>query len=897
MGIINGELNGKGINRLGSEWGATLGSGKATFVSHTNGKMYAIFARNYGNDTVQRRLYVSISTDQGNTWSAPSTVTSGYWDDEPSAIQLDLTSTSSLIGIVYVSEPVPTSASGLDTMRRVTIDVNGTPQSPLDPLGNGGSTTHQQGRFPQLLNTPSGFIVAFTPNSSAINQLSWMLNTSLFTDNSWNNQVGTFGPAHFFGSASLYFTSLHIFSMLNTHICALGTCVTAIDYSGSPTNLPIEGTVTTNVYVTFSADFGATWSTPQELTSYSTTPQFDLVGGLCAISVRGACQNDNSIVVSYAEGLPAQYLNSLTPALPADSSMGTVTKVRYMPTKNMLLVASTGAFSGNGGVYVFDLTARTRTRLDSASTPPLWQNDVNDINVSSDETYFVVVSDGSVDIVHMGATTTISSWTVTGLRTTSTPATKVSGAGRVAFDSTGYGVSVGYKSSTSGYVGFYVDASNPTGGSYTDLYLGSSGLNTQGAFIARANDVVVAGQRAIYSISKATGLLNYSLTLGGTYTFNSDLFYDSVNTIFYIGNQITGSDQGILKINDSGTSFTSAGMIQTTPASPDATNPSVIGEPESGSAWEFPGIGRSSGYIDLFSTLQTNDWYSYADQAFYGPISHPNIMDQHEPGPRTGPGGALKGGNWRYYEPVPNLGIVCVPLVQRGRLRYGFFPYNASTHQLVTSGVNFYDVMNQLKVDATTFTTVRNFAFIADANNQLYYYFARGDLTRSTLQYYAYNGIVETQAFILQCRARIIATTTRQLQMKSRIQKHATQSLQMRAAIVHAVCLMMRAHIVPVVTQRLQMRARIQGYQNTSFIGNFNVLGQSSVFFRGSLTVLSGYASQQSMTMRARIAPVSSVSFTGSFLVSGIQATKTFLLSQTQSQTQQILRMRAFITR
>lgn len=897
MSVINAELNGKGINRLGSEWGATLGSGKATFVSHTNGSVYAIFARNYGLHTVERRLYVSISSDGGNTWSAPATVTSGYWDDEPTAIQLDLTSTSSLIGIVYVSEPVQTSATGLDTMRRVTIDITGAPQSPLDALGNGGSITHQQGRFPQLLNTPDGFMVVYVPNSSAINNLSWMLNTSLFTDNSWNNQSGTFGPAPFFGSATLFFTSLHIFSMLNGHICALATCVTAIDYSGTPTNIPLEGTVTTNAYSTFSADFGSTWSTPQELTAYTTTPQFDLIGGVCAIEVRGTVLSDNSLVVSYTEGLPAQYLNSLTSSLPADGSMGTITKVKYMPTKNMLLVAASGAITGNGGVYVFDLTARTRTRLDSASTPPLWQNNVNDISVSADETYFVVVSDGSVDIINMGATTTISSWTVTGLRTTSTPATKVSGAGRVSFDASGYGVSVGYKSSTSGYVGFYVDASNPSGGSYVDLYLGSGSLSTQGAFIARANDVVVAGQRALYSISKSSGALNYSLTLAGTYTFNTDLFYDSVNALFFIGNQISGSDQGLLKIIDSGTSFTSGGMAQTTPASPDATNPSVIGEPVIGSAWEFPGIGRSSGYTDAFSGEQTNDFYSYADQAFYGPLSHPNINDQHEPGPRLGPGGALKGGNWRYYEPVPNLGLVCVPIIQRGRLRYGFFPYNASTHQLTTAGVNFYDVMNQIKVDATTFTTVRHFAFTADANNQLYYYFARGDLSRSTLQFYGYNGIVETQAFLLQCRARIIATTTRQLQMRGRIQKGATQSLQMKAAIVHAVCLMMRAHIVPIVTQTVQMRARIQGQQSVSMSGSFSVSNQLSTFFRGSFTAQTGYNTGQSMSMQARIAPVSKMVFTGSFLVSGMQATHTFLLNQASSQTVQPLRMRAFITR
>lgn len=887
MSILDLQRNQKGIQRLGTEWANLHAPGDGCLVYHTNGTIYSIFARNYNNQVIERRLYMSWSTDAGVTWTAPVQLTSGKFDDEPTAIQLDTGDTNSVIGVVYVSATTPaTNSVPAKTLRRFTVDTSGVVQTPFDSLSVAGDF-----QSPCLVKIAAGFMVVLR-DSQISPSLRYTTNT-VFTNNSWT-AASTLGSTNFLGASTNQIVDVSVTRMPNGHLCLIACARTALDGSSAIGQLGsnvLAGTVRCDVFAVFSDDDGATWGTPQNLTNYSGTPKFDLVGISTAISGIGVGLSDGTVAVAFQESIASQVINSST-SLAMSASPGFFQTAVYHATHNMLILCCNSAFGGDGGLLIFDLTNQTRTRLHTASTPALWVNTCQDLALSYDDKYLAVASNGSLDILDT-TDPNPNNWTVTGIRTTSSPATLSDNMLRAKFASGSYTLFVAYGSnpSSANVWGFKIDASSP-GSGITNLKYAQSGFSVPIDFYLRGNgSILIAYSNYIDSVSQSTGLFLYS-TQFTSYSWVGVL-YDEATSSILIGGSIS-SDLAWWKVTDTGSAFT-LGTGFYTPTSTTKSDPAIQGVAANW-AQVVPGYGAilnsegDGGY-------QRKDFYSFPEGTFYGVVHNQSWNFQNEyhvtnPGRRFPD--AIKSDAW-----LLQLGTNTVAanhISKRGRLRWTIFTYNSGTKQLNTSGVDFYDMLNTLRLDATSPLSIRRFGMIADSSDQLYTFLGRYDLHRSSQLLAALNGTVEPDAYKLQMRARILNTYTQTFTARARIRQTYTTTLDSRARIVFAQCLKMQARIVPISTETLQMRARIIGAKRKSLLIDYDVAADKQLRCRMTFFVNNGYNTSQTIGMGARIAPVYRRRFTGYFLVSG-QRLETGIQFGNYVSYRQTLAAKAFITK
>jgi len=147
MAVIDLQRQHVGIQSLSSQLSNYVAAGQGAMLLHTDGYVYCVFARTYIDGVSQRRLYMSRSNDTGLTWSTPIEISSGYWDDDPAIIQLDLGDTESDIGIVFTRN---------DTLTRFTCDKDtGYATSPYDPI----TGTVQYKKWVNVVHTSGGFMI------------------------------------------------------------------------------------------------------------------------------------------------------------------------------------------------------------------------------------------------------------------------------------------------------------------------------------------------------------------------------------------------------------------------------------------------------------------------------------------------------------------------------------------------------------------------------------------------------------------------------------------------------------------------------------------------------------------------------------------------------------------
>lgn len=856
-------------------------------VYHTNGTVYAIFARNYNNAVIERRLYLSSSTDNGVTWSAEVQLTTGGFDDEPTAIQLDTGDNNSDIGVVYISALTPvTNTSPVKVLRRFTVDTSGAVLTPLDSLSVAGDY-----QSPCLVKTAAGFSV-FLRDSQLSPTIRVTTNT-VFVNNSWT-AAAQVGNANFLGASTNQIFDLSVTRMANGHLCLMACARTALDGAGTTTNFGPNvpaGTVRCDLFSVFSNDDGGTWGTPQNLTNYTGTPGLDMVGISTAISGYGIGLSDGSVAVAFQEGIASQVIHSAT-SLAMPSNPGFLQTAVYHATHNMLIICCNSAFGGDGGILIYDLTNQTRTRLYTSSTPPLWVNTCQDLALSYDDKYLAVASDGSLDILNT-TDPDPANWTIVGIRTTSTPATLSNNMLLAKFEPSSYTLYVAYGSNpaSANVWGFKIDASNTLAG-ITNLKYAQSGFSAAIDFFPRSNgSIVVTYSNFVDSVSKTTGLLLYSTQFTG-YSFIATI-YDDASGAFLVGAS-HASGTAYWKVTDSGSAF-SFGTGFYTPASSTDSDPAIQGVAAQ-LQQSVPGVGAivvsegDGGYTK-------RDFYSYLDGTFYGCAhnqtwSYVNEYLANNSGRRYPD--AMKNTTW-----LCQLGTNVVGLNhirKRGRIRWTIFPYVAGAKQLTTAGVDFYDMLNTLRLDATSPLSIRRFGLTRDASDQIYSFLGRYDLHRSTQMLAALNGTIEPDAYKLLVRARIQNTYTQTLTARARIQVTYTQTLDSRARIVFAQCLKMQARIVPISTESLQMRAMILNGKRETLQIDYDVAGPKSAKLRVTFSAQTGYNTKQSMSMAARIAPVYRTRFTGYFLVSGQQAVTGITFSNVVHY-QQTLASRAYITK
>jgi hypothetical protein len=875
MAVIDLERNQKGIQTLGTEFQDLVAAGHGCVIAHTNGYTYCVFARNYSNAVDERRLYISKSTDNGVTWSAPTQLTSGNWDDNPSGIQLDTSSTTSDIGVVFTRATDPVTINSC-TLTRIGIDQSTLAlTTPVDPIT--GSPTGL--KYPSLVKVAAGYkifsITAVYASSADVSVYS----NSDFTTNTWTGST----LATFWGSSTLNPFSLRVKRLANGDLAAISVVRTALNGATTqgPGNLP-RAIVRTDVYVAFSADDGATWSAVQNLTNYSGTPSLDLIGLTVALDADLTQLSDGTVVVAYQEGITPQYVDSNT-TLVLPSNVGNVTCAVYHSGKNYLILGCDD--TTNGGLYIFDLTGQTVTHINTASTPAIWGNAVKTMDLSSDEKYLAVGHTAGLEIIDT-TDPTISNWTITPIRTTTTPASRVASMHKVRFDSSGYNLYVSYgAASVSNVYGFWIDASAPS--SLTDL------MATIGGGVANVEFVITSG--ALYAIpiagrisktNKVTGADTYTTNIGGSSSWNTITMDDVNNEIIVTGTQSGGSN-GLSRVSDTGSGFSVTQDFNT------GTNPS-IGSLVLGVAQNRRVNGNGLFYNYGASGATTAGYYSFGIQKPLGWLNFArNDLDLGENAYNsTWQGSAvLKDGSWLLMTNGANA--VLISLSKSGRPRYGFFPYNTGTHQLTTTGVDFYDMTNTLHL--ASYDKLQKISLTSDSLDTLICYFRKADLTIDTGQWSATIAYVEPDTRRLTMRARIRNTYTQTLDMRARIKATYTAALDMRARIVFAQCVYMRARIVPITSQSMTMRARIFARKQTVLENDFLVSAAQVTKMRSLFYATYGNVRNQSLTMKARIAPVYKQRMTSGFIVYNSQSGALMLQQAAALSTLQIMQVKARI--
>jgi len=870
MSVLDQTRNQRGVQTLGTEFHNDVAGGHGYMIPHTNGSTYCVFARNFLDGVQQRRLFISYTTDGGLTWATPVQLTSGNWDDDPCGLQLDTGSTSSDIGIVFTRSSDATSTS-TRTVYRIGVEVSGlTVNTPVDPLT--GSPNGY--KFPSLVKTSSGFAIYAISNALSSNAAVTVWTNTSFTTNNWVLA----SISNFWGGSTLNIYSLSVKRLANGDFAAISVVRTA--FNGTVGGIPPRGIVRLDVYVTFSDDEGTTWSTPQNLTNYSGTPSLDLSGLTVAFDADLAQLTDGTVVVLYSEALTPQAISDTT-TLALPSNAGNVICAVYHPVHNYLILGTDDPT--NGGIWVYDLTGQTRTRLHTGSTPALWGNVIQDVSISSDGKYLAIGHSTGLEIVDT-TSATISSWTITPIRTSTTPASLNADMQIVHFDTSGYLLYVAYGASSSSNVwGFVIDASSPTVLTNLNLTIGSN--LTVINFFVQASDLLVVSSNYVGRTNKTTGASLYATNFSGA-SINAAAADDLNNEVVAVG--IMASVTGLHRLTDSGSAFAIAQSFSptTTPACPSSIDSRTLKT--------IPGVGCyfSSGATGAGS----EGFYAFGPREPIGYITHHGggqAMGENQFPPDLNGMSLIKSGDWRFSS--DDSRSIYLSMTHLGRLRYGFFPYHTGTQQLTTAGVDFYDVVNINRVDA--YRKLQKPRFAADSNDNLVIYVRKYDTADPNTPFAAMNGHVEPDAYKLMMRARILASSTRELQMRARIRVNQATSLDMQARIVFAQCLKMKARIVPINTVGISMRARIFGFQSTSVENQFLVESDQETTVRMTFIASTGNVRAQSMTMRARIVRSYTTEVTNHLIVTNQQVNPGVFSFSAEVTRLQNMTMQARITR
>jgi hypothetical protein len=859
MAVIDLQRQHVGIQSLSSQLSNYVAAGQGAMLLHTDGYVYCVFARTYIDGVSQRRLYMSRSNDTGLTWSTPIEISSGYWDDDPAIIQLDLGDTGSDIGIVFTRN---------DTLTRFTCDKDtGYATSPYDPI----TGTVQYKKWVNVVHTSGGFMILCLARDGINSPYVYEYTNSDFTTNSWSAASKTVFPAN--GEPM----SMRVKRLSNGHFALVGAYRTSLDGRAGTessgigmSNLP-AGMLRCDVGVFFSSDEGSTWTSAQKLSNYTGTLAFDLVGITSVASVDLEQISDTRIIIGYQEHTTPMFASPDT-TLVMTSGMGNMSNVIYLESKNMLLFG--GDNTTNGGLFALDIDAQTITRIYSGSTPALWTNDVAVIAVSTDNNKLAIGTiTGGVTVLDISDASPLNWTIIKELRTTSTPATLINNITQIHWDgNTVFYFSYGAFSGNHNWGGRY-----DTGDNSLVTMLGSYQFNqVVYDFVVQSGKIVIVTTGRIEAIDKSSGAVLYTTLLSDTYT---DLLYDSVNDEYIA---LHTSDL-LLRLQDTGSAFSTLEALNAT------TTPAWTGMDSSYGKAEIPGKG-----FFIFSDNRLV-WYSYASRRPSGGREGNYYLGLGENINSTSfrRGCSIQDDTWVVFPRSQQL--ILQNLVNIGRIRYAFFEYDSGSKQLITTGVDFYDVCNSIKV-GTNLKTLQFPRFCRDADDRLYWYFSRWDINQPGGNELApVIGIVEPDTVKLTAMARIKQIYTKTFTGQGRIKQNYVSNLDARMRIVFAQCIKAQARIVPRQERTLTMQAQIKNWKSTSCRVSFSVQREGKVRkLRLNFWVNTGYTRSSSLTAQACIAQTYTWRVTGHFLVR-VQASNANLAFSVNDTAHQTLNIRARI--
>ena len=883
MSIINTQYNHVGVQNLVNQFANYAAAGAGSMLSHTDGYVYCVFARNYLNGIDgERRLYVTRSNDGGVTWSTEVQISSGYWDDDPALIQLagasDHTGSNPILandlGVVFNRTNAISTLLNTDTnaVTRFTFNkeiCSGAPGyfSSYDAV-NADAT---QKKWISVVRTLAGFLICCLPATSINTRLiDEYQNTGLFTENTWT--VAT--PSTNIFPANQQPMSLSVKTLINSDLALVAAYRTAL--SGSTTaasNLP-GATMRCDMGIAFSTDGGATWSAIQNLTSYPGTPAFDLATGILSVASADLQQtSDGMITVAYQEQTAPQYMGDGSPypfSLPGYPSCGQTTNPIYYTASNghseLFIGASDGNQYGNGGVFMFDITGNTQILLNTGSTPtPLWGNDVQNIAISPDGTRLAVASASSgISIINITNPSPASWVPIRDLRTgttfTGSPTITIAinNIGRVQWDGNDT-IYFSYHASSL--------ASNVWGGRY-DISTDTHTLMKSAAsspivydFVIQPSKLVILNSTgAIESVNKSGVSGGDALTLTNTSFFN--MVYDTVNLEY-----LCLSFTSMSRVTDSG-SFVEQQVF--TPTS----NPSWGGLNNHNVFITIPGKGIF--VEDGDAREHQYMWYSFASRQPSGVRARDEYLGL----------GENVASNWCSWGTVLNSNWMAIPSVNEltavnlsnvGRIRYGI--YDPNTNTMIT---DFYDVCNPAKL-GTNLQSLQFPKFCADPSDALYWYFSRFNINNPGGNELApVLGVTQPDVHLITAKADIRNTVTRTIQAVSKIRNTYTNTVWAKTRIAFAQCIKAKARIVPVENKTISAMCRIQNWKIVSCPINFSISRTSQISLNLTFSTATGYNTVRSISALANIRAMYSYRMTGHFIVTSAPATQTFtVLSRT----------------
>jgi hypothetical protein len=873
MSVIDLQRNHTGVQSVITQFANYAAAGQGAMLYHTDGYVYCVFAQNYMNAaTNERRLYMTRSNDNGLTWGNAITLTTGNFDDKPAIIQLDTTDPASNIGIVFMRDV---------TMVRVLVDKDdGSAQTPFDVVTNSSSVT---ATWIGVVKTSTGYLIAAMMNTSITTPTIKMLTNTSFTTNNWALASKTIFPTN------QQPMSLSIKRLSNGHLALIGAYRTSLNGATTTSqtqNLP-NAMVRCDVGVSFSADDGKTWTAIQPLSSYTGTLAVDLIGIKSVASADLEQLSDGTIVVAYQEHTAPQYIGTSTSPLAFPATIGKVQQAVYHSGHNMLIACSDNVT--NGGVWVFDLTAQTRTRIwaNAGSAPPIWTNDAYQVQLSPDQTKLAVgLATGGIAIIDV-TDADPANWTIVKeLRTTSTPSILSNSIYRVLWgdDDTlywTYTAQVG-----SGKRGqFYIISSNTV----ATLTSSFSGNLTDIEFII-ANGAIYTycpGASNTDSIEKfnLAGTSLYVGTTGDAGNFSiRRITYNNVNSEIITWSFNAIGVGRLCRVNDSGSALSIIASYTQT------SNP-AIGEP--GSSTErlvtIPGKG-----VFIPDKNDQLNWYSFHSNQIGQFRSKYDYLSLGENADGMwgltfgiGYGSTIEVSSNNCWLALPGTNQITLQSLDNvGRIRYGYFSYDSVNKQLVTAGVDFYDVGNSIHL--TDLTHLQFPKFCRDADDRLYFYFNRWNPDQNGNELAPVIGVVEPDTKKLFMLARIRNIYTKTLTSKSRIRNIYTRivTAQSRLSIVH--CIKAKCHIVARNTWSLTAKSAIQNRKTLTIPMTYSVQGTNTARMRLTFYVNTGYNRVTTFTSGAHIIKLSRVRMTGHFTIPAVGLSNAFIFSTAASRLQQI---------
>jgi hypothetical protein len=722
--------------------------GRGDVLIHTNGNTYCVFSDTYSNAVAQRRLYLVISTDGGLTWGSRITLTTGYWDNMPSLLQLDLTSTSSDIGLAFVRGAVR-------TIYRLSFDVTGTVTWGPAIIYTGTAT--QNNAYPQLIKTVAGKFRILCLGDNAAKAISIYESATFNNASNWTI-TGYFYPGGQ-SSGAKTLTSLSVRRHANSgHLFALVTYASI--YNGGDTDFQYLGTNwVLNLGICFSTNEGSTWTAIQSMATNAWDGSIDLAPHASPLAADFAELSDGSVGILYQEGNTHQIINSNTiPELNSQTYVRTA-GVIYDSLRDTLIVAEHCAASAyyvdsttEGGIIFFDRSAsgvfEEGFRLAVRSTPPIWTHDINNISQSPDGRYLAIATNIGLTLVDM-QNPDRAQWVIQEFRKSTSTIMLANKIQDVQWLSNttlvfGYG-----ESSLLAYNwGGKFDVTDPTG-TFVALYNNGDSSPSLYSRITVVNNVLffLTNASKILACDATTGVAlgNFSITNMSYYAIG----YDAINDEFLVGSNTL---LYFLKYNWITHTFS---QLQTINVS--TSNPRLYGPPQ-----RFFTVGDNVGM------LTTSDY----SVMFYNPDSKVLLGAMVE-SERTMGMGIYPGDSFYYGTHVVDVkgtqwlvsggdskGLWFAPIDNSGKLRYGVFTYDQTAKQLYEGDAAFYDIVSPRTVNAADYNQMEFPRVVARADGALVIYTRFCDMARRTQPFAPVITLGWTDGMTITAKARLLLPTS-----------------------------------------------------------------------------------------------------------------------------------------